>query len=67
MKNFLSKLISDSKVQTALWQIANTLVVLAITYLAGLELTNPITIGLTAVALALLNFTTKYINTNYLK
>lgn len=67
IKKYLRELISDKKLKTALWQITNTALVLFITYLSGLQIQKPIWIAVIAVIIAILNFTTKFININYLQ
>ena len=67
IKKFIAELKSDTKIKTALWQIANSSIVLLIAYLSELNFTNPLSIGLVAILIAFLNFTTKFINTNYLQ
>lgn len=67
IKHYLQELISDTKFKTALWQIANTAIVLFITYLSNIEIQKPVWIIVISVIIAILNFTTKFININYLQ
>lgn len=70
MKDFINKFIaelkSDTKIKTALWQIANSVIILLVSYLGGLNFENPLALGAVAILIAFLNFTTKFINQNYL-
>ena len=67
IKHYLQELICDTKFKTALWQIANTAIVLFITYLSNIEIQKPVWIIVISVIIAILNFTTKFININYLQ